>query len=112
MAKKVTILDEVDGKTYVLEFNRESIKWAESQGFRSDSTGDIDKTELFIRAAFRMHQPSMTKGAVLAAWSHVNNKRELVNILFDMYNKPFEDLLGTDDEDGEQAKNQNWEVEE
>lgn len=99
--KPIIIRDEENGTEYTLEFNRESIRFAEARGFDIDDVGKYPMTkipELFFYA-FRMH--------------HKNISREKTDrILFDdlgglpegaaerlgaLYSAPFEALNGKAD---------------
>lgn len=57
------IVDTQTGTTYTLDFNRASVKFAESRGFKLSETGDFPVTmmqELFF-CAFRMHHPMIAR---------------------------------------------------
>ena len=109
--KPITLHDAEAGIDYVLEFNRESVKFAEARGFDIDDVGRYPMTklpELFFYA-FRMH--------------HKNVSREKADrILFDdlggmpsgmaerlgaLYAAPFEALTNNDNK----AKNSKMTVE-
>lgn len=111
--KPIILRDDEKGVTYTLEFNRESIKFAEMRGFDIDDLGKYPMSkmpELFFYA-FRMH--------------HKNVSREKTDkILFDdlggmqpgmierlamLYAEPFKAL--TPDEDEAQPKNSHMTVE-
>ena len=110
--KPIIIHDEENGMDYTLEFNRESIRFAEARGFDIDDVGRYPMTkipELFFYA-FRMH--------------HRNVSREKTDrILFDdlgglpegaaerlgaLYAAPFEALSSKDEK---KAKNPKMTVE-
>lgn len=111
--KPIIIHDAENGIDYTLEFNRESIRFAEQRGFDIDDVGKYPMTkipELFYYA-FRMH--------------HKNVSREKTDrILFDdlgglpdgaaerlgaLYAAPFEALSNKNDE--KKAKNSKMTVE-
>ena len=55
--------DEENGQDYTLEFNRESVKFAEQRGFKYDELGSypmIRTYELFYYA-FRMHHRNISR---------------------------------------------------
>lgn len=110
--KPIILHDEENGIDYTLEFNRETVRFAEARGFDVDDVGRYPMTklpELFFYA-FRMH--------------HKNVSREKTDrILFDdlggmpdgmaerlgaLYAAPFEALRN---DGGEKAKNSKMTVE-
>lgn len=61
--KPIIIHDEENGTEYTLEFNRESIRFAEARGFDIDDVGKYPMTkipELFFYA-FRMHHKNISR---------------------------------------------------
>jgi hypothetical protein len=61
--KPIIIHDEENGMEYTLEFNRESIRFAEARGFDIDDVGKYPMTkipELFFYA-FRMHHKNISR---------------------------------------------------
>ena len=61
---KPIILRDDRGNVYVLEFNRDSIKFAEARGFKTQAFEDgigIGNMEDLFFYAFRMHHPNMSK---------------------------------------------------
>lgn len=61
--KPIIIHDEENGMEYTLEFNRESIRFAEARGFDIDDVGRFPMTkipELFFYA-FRMHHKNISR---------------------------------------------------
>lgn len=61
--KPIIIHDEENGIDYTLEFNRESVKFAEARGFNMEDIGKFSMTrlpELFFYA-FRMHHPNVSR---------------------------------------------------
>lgn len=110
--KPIIIHDTENGIDYTLEFNRETVKFAEARGFDIDDVGRFPMTkipELFFYA-FRMH--------------HMNISREKTDrILFEelgglpegvaerlgaLYSAPFEALSN---KNGDKAKNRKMTVE-
>lgn len=59
---KPIILRFEDGIEYTLEFNRESVKYAEEHGFIRDDISEKIMTRLpeLFHYAFRMHHPTLT----------------------------------------------------
>lgn len=63
VVKPIIIHDEENGIDYTLEFNRESIRFAEARGFDIDDVGRYPMTkipELFFYA-FRMHHKNVSR---------------------------------------------------
>ena len=65
MADKVkpVILHDVENeKDYTLEFNRDTIKFAEGRGFRMEDVDNFPMTKIpeFFWYSFRMHHPSVS----------------------------------------------------
>ena len=107
----IIIRDEETGNEYTLEFNRESVRFAEAHGFDINDVSKFSMTRLpeLFYYAFRMH--------------HKNISREKTDrILFDdlggmpegmaerlgaLYGAPFEALINT----GDRAKNSKVTVE-
>ena len=63
IAKPKPITIEVDGETYTLEFNRNSVVSAEQAGFRGELITEMPMTmiPLLFYAAFKMHHPKITR---------------------------------------------------
>lgn len=67
MAKNIEItkpmIIEVNGETYTLEFNRNSVISAERAGFNPEKVTEMPMTmiPLLFFAAFKMHHPKITK---------------------------------------------------
>ena len=63
--KPIVLRDEKNGDVFILEFNRTSVKYAESRGFSiqtlNDSGVSITIIEDLFNYAFRMHHPNMSK---------------------------------------------------
>ena len=61
--KPIILHDSETGTDYTLEFNRESVKFAESRGFKIEDVGDYPMTkipEMFFYA-FRAHHKRLSK---------------------------------------------------
>ena len=99
ITKPVTI--EVDGTTYTLEFNRNSVVSAEKAGFRAELIGEQPMTmlPLLFYAAFKMHQPRITReetDAILFDKMGGMNQA-LIERLAQLYAEPTKTLIRTDD---------------
>ena len=99
ITKPVTI--EIDGTTYTLEFNRNSVVSAEKAGFRAELIGEQPMTmlPLLFFAAFKMHQPRITReetDAILFDKMGGMNQA-LIERLAQLYAEPTKTLIRTDD---------------
>lgn len=102
--KPIIIRDTESGTEYTLEFNRDSIKFAESRGFRAEDVADFPMSkipELFFYA-FRMHHKNVsrekTDKMIFEDWGGINDLPDgLIERLFQLYNEPFE-ATKTEDE--------------
>lgn len=62
--KPIRLHDSVTGDIYVLEFNRETVKYAEDRGFRVNALDEgaiVSATEELFWYAFKMHHPNISK---------------------------------------------------
>ena len=99
ITKPVTI--EIDGNTYTLAFNRNSVVSAEKAGFRAELIGEQPMTmlPLLFYAAFKMHQPRITReetDAILFDKMGGMNQA-LIERLAQLYAEPTKTLIRTDD---------------
>lgn len=105
MAKNIEITKpatiEVDGTTYTLEFNRNSVMSAERAGFRPDLIGEQPMTmlPLLFYAAFKMHQPRITQDEtdtiLFKKMGGLN--QALIERLAQLYAEPTKALIRSDD---------------
>lgn len=60
--KPIILRDSENNREYILEFNRDTIKFAEQRGFdiRDVDRFPMTKTPEFLWYAFRMHHPSVS----------------------------------------------------
>jgi hypothetical protein len=111
--KPIILRDEKTGDCFVLEFNRTSIKFAESRGF---NISDIEKSgvnmtlieELFFYA-FRMHHPEKTKADTdkIMYEKLCGLPEKMLERLIELYAIPLNTLVQTE----ESAKNATMTVE-
>ena len=102
IVKPVTI--EVDGTTYTLEFNRNSVVSAEKAGFRGELISEMPMTmiPLLFYAAFKMHNPQITKAQTdeILFDKMQGVSAELIERLSELYAAPTKALIRKKD-DGE-----------
>lgn len=96
----IIIRDTDTDKEYTLEFNRESIRFAESRGF---DINDIERhpmtrvPELFYYA-FRMHHKNIARDKADAMLEEIGWSDVLLERLGQLYAVPFESLMADEDE--------------
>lgn len=107
------IIIKSDTEEFTLEFNRESIKFAEMRGFKIDEVSSFPMTkvpELFFYA-FRMHHKNISRERTdKLLFEELGGIPEgLIERLGELYAQPFEALNIV--EEGEERKNSKWAVE-
>lgn len=112
-AKPIILKDSEKKKEYTLEFNRDSVRFAEARGFVPDDVDKYPMTKIyeFFFYAFRMHHPSMSKAdtdAIIDGWGGIRYIPDgLLERLGQLYAAPFGALVQeeTDEEKAEREKN-------
>lgn len=107
------IIIKCKDEEYTLEFNRETIKFAEQRGFKVDDVANFPMTklpELFFYA-FRMHHKNVARNKTdKILFEELGGIPEgFIERLAQLYAQPFEALTIVDD--GEERKNSKWSVE-
>ena len=107
------IIIKSDTEEFTLEFNRESIKFAEMRGFKIDDVSSFPMTkvpELFFYA-FRMHHKNIAREKTdKILFEELGGIPDgLIERLGELYAQPFEALNIV--EEGEERKNSKWAVE-
>ena len=95
--KPIILHDSETGTDYTLEFNRESVKFAESRGFKIEDVGDYPMTkipEMFFYA-FRAHHKNVSREKtdrfIFEDWGGISDIPDgVIERLFQLYNEPFE----------------------
>ncbi|MGN0535740.1 MAG: DUF5055 domain-containing protein [Eubacterium sp.] len=98
MAKQITF--EYEGKNYVLEFTRKSVKTMEQGGFNLSEVKNKPVSllpELFA-GAFLAHHRFADKKVINEIYDQMTNKDELIEILIDMYNDTLVTVMGGTEE--------------
>ena len=94
---------------YTLEFNRESVVFAEMRGFKIEDVSDYPMTkipELFFYA-FRMHHKNIARDKTDKILEEIGGLPDgFVARLVELYTAPFDYLL-----EGDERKNSKWAVE-
>ena len=109
-AKPIVIHDEEHQKDYTLEFNRETVVFAEQRGFSMEDISRYSMVrlpELFFYA-FRMHHPNISKAVTdKILFDDLGGMPEgMAERLGELYAIPYNSLVG-----GKQAKNPRMTVE-
>lgn len=101
MSKVKPIRFEYEGTQYTLEFNRNTVRTMENQGFRVDELGSRPMTMLpqLFQGAFLMHHRFLKKDVIDEIYAHMGDKDKLLEKLGELYNAPMEALF-SDPEDG------------
>lgn len=96
--KPIIVKDDDTGLEYTLEFNRESVRFAESRGFKVQEVGDYPMTRLYELwfYAFRMHHKNVARAktdALLDALGGVTDAPDgLFQRLGELYSEGFNTL--------------------
>lgn len=108
--KPITLTDTVNNKVYTLEFSRESIRYAERQGFDLNNLKPLTGIEDLFYYSFRMHHKFISRDeAMKILYEKLGGVPEgLVDRLLELYTVPFNTLSA--DESGE-TKNSTMVVE-
>lgn len=97
------------GKTYTLEYNRQSVYKMEKKGFNANKVEEMPITNLItlFKGAFIMHHPTMSDESIEEIFKHVKNRDELIKKLMDLYAVPLQDLF---EQNEEEEGNASWET--
>lgn len=104
-----TLAFEYNGKPYVLEFNRATVKMMEKRGFNIAEciTKPMNNIPKLVEGSFMMHHPDVQGEKVEEIFDHIENKSEFFNALVEMYNDTVESLLG-DPAEGKTSWTRSW----
>lgn len=107
--KPIEITDNITGHVYVLDFNRDTVRFAEDRGFTWTAFGDRPATMIPIiwYAAFRRYEPRISQQKTDAILEKVGGiKPEWVTRLHELYDQALAPLISVDEAaDEEDAKN-------
>lgn len=101
MAKQLTF--EHKGKTYTLEYTRESIKQMEREGFIASNIATKPMTtlpQLFVGAFKANHRFDVKQKQIEEMFGLFKNKSALVEKLAEMYSDPMETLMDDEVDEG------------
>ena len=100
--KPIIIRDNENNREYTLEFNRETVKFAEQRGFMIADVDRFPMTKLpeFFWYAFRMHHPSVSLNQAEKILTRMGGMSDAVGRrLGELWSVPYEALNPTDDGD-------------
>ena len=102
LAKPIRLVDNETGESYILEFDRDTVRWAEQRGFDPDLVTKFPMTvgADFFFYAFRMHHRNIARDKtdkILFDGLGGLNEDEL-GYLGKLYAAPFESLIASEDE--------------
>ena len=103
----IKVKDLETNHTYVLDFNRETVEFAEARGFTWDEVGDKPATliPMIWFVAFRRHEPRISKAKTDKLLEDKGGlKPKELKRLRELYDQCLAPLIA-DDEDEEDAKN-------
>lgn len=106
-AKQLFLTNE--GKRYTLEYNRNSIRQMERQGFKiNDSEGmPVSTVTALFNGAFLMHHRNIDPKTLDALYDTIRNKEDFLAKLSEMYSEPMLALVG--EPEGDEG-NTTWEA--
>ena len=110
VVKPIVLTDTTNGDKFTLEFNRESVRFAEMKGFKIDDVSEKPMTALpmLFYFAFRMHHKALPKDKVDKLFEEMGGLTEaMIERLGQLYAMPFNSLI----QDEEELKNSKVTVE-
>ena len=101
-AKAITIKNPKTGEfKYLLDFNRDSVKWAERQGFKVQVLEDgmnMNAIDDIFFYSFHAHHSEVTRAEAAQILNDIGGMRpEMLERLVELYLAPFNTLLATED---------------
>jgi hypothetical protein len=106
MSKRLILTDK-EGNKYTLEFNRITIDRMQRNGFVLDTDRLYMSAKDLITGAFRMHHRGMEWDKIEKVWTVQSHRDELLKKLVEMFYQPTIDLMGSEEQDGEE-ENPTW----
>jgi len=103
---KITM--KYSGKDYTLEFNRQSVKMIESQGFVAAELTQqpVTMIPLLFQGAFAKNHKGLKRATIDEIYEGIANKSELISALVEMYSETVSTLNGDSEDEG----NVSWAV--
>lgn len=99
--KPIVITDGDNGDVFTLEFNRDSVRFAELKGFNVDDISNKPMTAIpnLFFFAFRMHHKNLSREKVDKIYDKLGGlTTAMIERLGALYAAPFESLIQEEDE--------------
>lgn len=88
-----------EDKTYILEFDRASVKKLEQSGFdlNSITTQPVTMLPKLYKGAFLKHHPDISEEKAVEIISNIGNKEDFIQALTELYIEPLNTLMSNTD---------------
>ena len=98
-----------EDKDYVLEYNREAIKYMEQRGFSLDKFTDAPASmmDIAFEALFLKNHKQTSMGKIKEIYEKIGNKKELMTNIWTMVSDSYNELFDDNEEEGD-GKNISW----
>lgn len=103
----IRITDPDTSEVFVLEFSRESVRFAEQRGFKITELTDFPQTNIpaFFFYAFRMHHKNVARAKTDAMLEELGGlTTAMLERLVQLYNVPNESLIATEEAGAKNAR--------
>lgn len=103
----IRITDPDTSEVFVLEFSRESVRFAEQRGFKITELTDFPQTNIpaFFFYAFRMHHKNVARAKTDAMLEELGGlTTAMLERLVQLYNVPNESLIATEEGGAKNAR--------
>lgn len=109
MSKKIEF--QFENQEYCLEYNRDSIKAMELQGFNYQEFYNKPAlmTDMLFEGAFIKNHRNIKRTKIQDIYDNLQNKTELISVLIDMVKESYEELFG-EEEGKDDSKNTEWKI--
>lgn len=110
MVKPIEITNNVTNDVFTLEFNRDSVRFAEGRGFDiqafSEGKAPLTGTSDLFFYAFRMHHPKISKAETdKMLFEDMGGMPDgMLERLIELYSEPFNALVVNEDEERKNPK--------
>lgn len=99
--KPIVLTDSDNGDVFTLEFNRESVRFSESKGFKIADVAEKPMTALpdLFYYAFRMHHKTLSREKTDKLYDKLGGlTTAMIERLGSLYAEPFNSLIQEEDE--------------
>lgn len=100
-----------DGKEYILEYDRTTVRVLENQGFSIDKVTEkpMIMIPLLFKCAFLKNHKYVRQQEIDEIFDGIKNKNEILDPLITMVNECYESLLGEENSEDNAEGNVSWE---